>query len=58
MVLRFVYHYTKDGAFLGPGSMFVVASMLYLVAVYCAYLLPVRSKRFVSSCPTCVLCCT
>ena len=40
MVLRFVYHYTKDGAFLGPGSMFVVASMLYLVAVFCAYCLP------------------
>jgi len=42
MVMRFVYHYTKDGAFLGPGSMFIAASLLYLVAVYCAYMLPVR----------------
>jgi len=41
MAMRFVYHYTKDGAFLGPGSMFVAASALYLVAVYCAYALPV-----------------
>lgn len=39
--MRFVYYFTKDGAFLGPGSMFVLASGLYLLAVYCAYLLPV-----------------
>ena len=47
VTLRFVYHYTKDGAFLGPGSMFVVAAGLYLIAVYCAYLLPpeANSKR-------------
>jgi DHA1 family tetracycline resistance protein-like MFS transporter len=47
ITLRFVYHYTKDGAFLGPGSMFIVAAGLYLVAVYCAYLLPeeANSKR-------------
>jgi hypothetical protein len=41
MLLRFIYHLTKDGAFLGPGSMFVVASGIYLIAVYCAYSLPV-----------------
>jgi hypothetical protein len=40
MLLRFIYHLTKDGAFLGPGSMFVVASGIYLIAVYCAYSLP------------------
>jgi len=40
--MRFVYHYTKDGSFLGPGSMFVAAATLYLVAIYCAYALPVR----------------
>lgn len=40
VTLRSVYHYTKDGAFLGPGSMFIVAAGLYLIAVYCAYLLP------------------
>ncbi|GKY96168.1 hypothetical protein MPSEU_000576600 [Mayamaea pseudoterrestris] len=47
VTLRFVYHYTKDGAFLGPGSMFIVAAGLYLVAVYCAHLLPpeANSKR-------------
>ena len=42
LLMRFVYHYTKDGALLGPGSMFVAASFLYLIAVYCAYELPVR----------------
>lgn len=44
MVLRLVYHFTKDGAFLGPGSMFVVAAILYLVAVYCGYLLPLEAN--------------
>lgn len=44
LMMRFVYHYTKDGAFLGPGSMFVAASSLYLVAVFCAYALPVRFR--------------
>jgi len=44
VVMRFVYHYTKDmhGRILGPGTMFLVASCLYLVAIYAAYLLPVR----------------
>jgi DHA1 family tetracycline resistance protein-like MFS transporter len=42
MTLRFVYHFTKDGAFVGPGSMFIFAAGLYVIASYCAYLLPVR----------------
>jgi hypothetical protein len=37
-----IYRATKDGALFGPGSMFVFASGFYIVAVYCAYLLPVR----------------
>ena len=42
IVLRFVYHYTKDGLWMGPGSMFLVAAGVNAIAVYCAYLLPVR----------------
>jgi hypothetical protein len=38
--MRFVYHLTKDGAFLGPGSMFVFAGFLMLVASGCAFALP------------------
>lgn len=41
-MMRWVYHYTKDGAWMGPGSMFLVAASLYTIAVYCSYLLPVR----------------
>ena len=40
MTLRCVYHFTKDGVFLGPGSMFIFAAGLYAIASYCAYLLP------------------
>lgn len=40
MAMRYVYHLTVDGAFLGPGSMFVFASALSLVAAGCAYALP------------------
>lgn len=40
MAMRLVYHLTKDGAFLGPGSMFVFAGMLLLVAAGCGYSLP------------------
>lgn len=40
MAMRYVYHLTVDGAFLGPGSMFVFASTLSLVAACCAYALP------------------
>jgi DHA1 family tetracycline resistance protein-like MFS transporter len=42
IALRCVYHYTKDGALFGPGSMFIFAAGLYLIAVYCAFSLPVR----------------
>jgi hypothetical protein len=38
--MRTIYKYTKDGAFLGPGSMFVVAGGVMLIAVGCAYALP------------------
>lgn len=43
MVMRWVYHYTKDGSFVGPGSMFIVAALLDAFAVLCAYALPVRA---------------
>jgi DHA1 family tetracycline resistance protein-like MFS transporter len=42
VVLRWVYQYTRDGAFLGPGSMFIAAAILDAMAVLCAYALPVR----------------
>jgi DHA1 family tetracycline resistance protein-like MFS transporter len=41
LTLRLVYHYTKDGFLAGPGTMFLFAGVLYAVASYCAYLLPV-----------------
>ena len=43
MTLRLVYHYTKDGhsLLIRPGSMFLFAGLLYAIASYCAYLLPV-----------------
>lgn len=40
MFLRFVYHLTKDNTYLGPGTMFIVAACLYLLATFCAYALP------------------
>ena len=40
MAMRFVYHYTKDGFLLGPGTMFVFASCLLVVASGCAFALP------------------
>jgi hypothetical protein len=40
VILRYVYHHTKNGAFFGPGTMFVFASGLYLVASACACALP------------------
>ena len=40
MAMRFVYHWTKDGFLLGPGTMFVFASCLLLVASGCAFALP------------------
>jgi hypothetical protein len=43
--MRSVYQVTKDGSYFGPGSMFLLAALMYLVAVYCAYLLPVRTEN-------------
>lgn len=40
VALRSVYRFTKDGAFFGPGSMFVVAALIYVVASVCACALP------------------
>ena len=40
IVLTAVYNVTKDGSMFGPGTMFLVAALLYLVAVYCACVLP------------------
>ena len=40
MAMRYVYHLTRDGAFFGPGSMFVFAAGMMLVASGCAYALP------------------
>lgn len=37
MVLRAIYHYTKDNT---PGAMFLVAAILYLVAASFAWALP------------------
>jgi MFS transporter, DHA1 family, tetracycline resistance protein len=39
--MRFIYHYTKDGAWFGPGSMFIGVSFVNWLAVYISYLLPV-----------------
>jgi len=38
--LRVVYHFTKDGAFPGPGTMFIFAALLYLLATCFACALP------------------
>jgi hypothetical protein len=40
MMLRYVYHQTKDGSGFGKGTMFIFGSFLYLVATVCAWLLP------------------
>ena len=40
MMLRYVYHKTKDGGGYGKGTMFIFGSCLYLVATFCAWLLP------------------
>jgi hypothetical protein len=45
LAMRSVYQVTKnDSSYFGPGSMFLLAALMYLVAVYCAYLLPVRTN--------------
>jgi DHA1 family tetracycline resistance protein-like MFS transporter len=53
VVLRWVYQYTRDGAFMGPGSMFIAAAMLDALAVLCAYALPVRRGLLL----ICLSCC-
>jgi len=40
MMLRYVYHQTKDGGGFGKGTMFIFGAGLYLVAAVCAWLLP------------------
>lgn len=45
IAMRFVYHYTESGALFGPGTMFVAAAFVYLIAVYCAYELPVSLEE-------------
>lgn len=40
MLLRGVYHYTKDTDFPGPGAMFTFAGFLYIVAAGFAFALP------------------
>ena len=40
MMLRYVYHQTKDGGGFGKGTMFIFGAGLYLIATVCAYLLP------------------
>jgi len=40
MLLRIVYHKTKNNPYPGPGTMFIFAGLLYLVAVASAVALP------------------
>lgn len=40
MLLRYIYHETKDNALYGKGTMFIFGSGLYVIAVICAYMLP------------------
>jgi len=40
VMLRYVYSQTKDGGGYGKGTMFVFGAGLYLIATFCAYLLP------------------
>ncbi|KAL7535366.1 hypothetical protein ACHAXR_006446, partial [Thalassiosira sp. AJA248-18] len=40
MMLRYVYHQTKDGGGYGKGTMFIFGAGLYVVAAVCAWLLP------------------
>jgi hypothetical protein len=40
MMLRYVYHQTKDGGGYGKGTMFIFGAGLYLVATVCAFMLP------------------
>lgn len=48
MILKYVYDATKDGALLGPGTMFFVGTALFLISAYYAFTLPAEqanSKR-------------
>lgn len=40
MVLRFVYQLTRGSTFPGPGTMWLVAAFLYVIATFFALLLP------------------
>eukprot|EP00804_Cyclotella_cryptica_P003917 CCRYP_016118-RB/>CCRYP_016118-RB protein AED:0.08 eAED:0.08 QI:990/1/1/1/0.66/0.25/4/442/238 len=40
MLLRYIYHQTKDNVLYGKGTMFVFGSGLYVIATFCAYMLP------------------
>lgn len=40
MLLRYIYHETKDNAIYGRGTMFIFGSLLYVIATFCAYMLP------------------
>ena len=40
MLLRYIYHETKDNAMYGKGTMFIFGAGLYVIATFCAYLLP------------------
>jgi hypothetical protein len=40
MLLRYIYHETKDNAMYGKGTMFIFGSLLYVIATFCAYMLP------------------
>jgi len=40
MMLRYVYHRTKNGGGFGHGTMFIFGAGLYFIAVVCAWLLP------------------
>ncbi|KAL3793349.1 hypothetical protein HJC23_003859 [Cyclotella cryptica] len=40
ILLRYIYHRTKDNALYGKGTMFVFGSGLYVIATFCAYVLP------------------
>jgi len=40
MMLRYVYHKTKNGSGFGKGSMFIFGAGLYLIATVCAWMLP------------------
>lgn len=40
MLLRYIYHETKDNSMYGKGTMFIFGSGLYIIATFCAYMLP------------------